>query len=67
MLTSEFPKFKKADSNLNLIEEIMEFNRLIWKTKKEKSMSLKDSISGIKIPESLKAFEKDITVTHNLV
>jgi valyl-tRNA synthetase len=67
LLTSEFPKFKKADSNLNLIEEIMEFNRLIWKTKKEKSMSLKDSISGIKIPESLKAFEKDITVTHNLV
>jgi hypothetical protein len=66
LLYSDFPKFIKGKSDLNMINDLMEFNGLIWKAKKDKSLSLKDEISGIELPKSLKAFEKDIVRTHNL-
>jgi valyl-tRNA synthetase len=62
----EFPKFKKGNSELSLIEQIIEFNSLVWKIKKDKGISLRDGIEGIKMPESLKAFEKDLKLTHGL-
>ncbi len=46
-------------------KEIMEFNSKVWNEKKEKGLSLKDSIS-IQIPESLSAFGKDFVSMHNL-
>lgn len=66
LLKIEFPKPKKITSDLKLIEKIIDFNSLIWKTKKEKGLSLKNEISGIKIPERLKDFEKELRITHNL-
>ena len=39
---------------------------MVWKTKKDKGISLRDSIEGIKIPEKLKAFEEDLKLTHGL-
>ncbi len=62
----EFPKAEKINSELSLIEQIIDFNSLIWKTKKEKGISLRDGIEGIKVPENLKAFEKDLKATHGL-
>jgi len=50
-----------------LIEKIMEFNSSVWKTKKEKGLSLRAEISGINIPKELKNFEKDLKVAHGLV
>jgi len=66
LVNSKFPKRKKTTLDTNLIEKIMKFNREVWKTKKERGISLRDSISGIKIPTSLKDFETDLKTCHKL-
>jgi valyl-tRNA synthetase len=48
-----------------LTEKITEFNTEIWKTKKDKGLSLKTEIK-IKIPKELKQFEKDLVMMHNI-
>ena len=62
----EFPESKKINSNLILIEKIMLFDSEIWKAKKDKGLSLRDSLEGIKIPQELKSFEGDLNACHNL-
>ena len=62
----EFPKSEKGNSELSLIQDIMDFNSEVWKTKKEKGISLRNPIKGIKVSDKLKAFEKDLIVTHKL-
>ena len=59
-------KAKKTTLDTSLIEKIMKFNSEDWKTKKEKGISLRNSISGIKIPESLIDFEDDLKACHRL-
>ncbi len=66
LINSNFPKAKETNSDTSLIEKIMKFNSEVWKTKKEKEISLRDSISGIKIPDSLKDFETDLKACHRL-
>ena len=44
---------------------IIEFNSKVWNKKKEKTLSLKDSIE-INIPENLQQFKKDLVAMHNL-
>ena len=67
LLKAEFPKAKKGKSDLKLIDGLVNFNSEVWKKKKKKAISLRNEISGIKIPEKLKAFEKDLIVAHGLV
>jgi len=62
----KFPKIKTKKFQLYLINEIENFNRYVWEKKKDKGISLRDEISGIKIPKELKKFEKDLIVTHSL-
>jgi valyl-tRNA synthetase len=66
---SEFPEIKKERKfdKMYLIKSITEFNSTVWKTKKDKNLSLKEPISGIEIPKELKVFEKDLKACHNLV
>jgi len=52
----DFSKFTK---------EIVEFNSKVWNEKKNKGLSLKDSIS-IAVPQSLEPFKKDLQAMHNL-
>jgi len=66
LLSANFPKAKKGKSSLNDIQKIIEFNSQIWKLKKEKAISLRDHIDGIKIPKDLKSYEKDLRACHNL-
>ncbi|MEK6875698.1 MAG: valine--tRNA ligase [Nanoarchaeota archaeon] len=66
LLKGEWPKLIKGKSDLKLIENIIEFNSGVWKKKKEKGISLREEISGVKIPKELKDFEKDLKVAHNL-
>ena len=66
LLTAEWPKANPGKSNLELIEKLIEFNSEIWKAKKEKSISLREPIKGIKIPKELIQFEKDIKACHNI-
>ncbi len=67
LLNCEWPKAKLGKSErLSLINYIMDFNSEVWKEKKLKSISLRNEISGIKIPKELKDFEKDLKAGHNL-
>ncbi len=61
-----FPKGKKSEENLKLVEELMEFNSSVWKKKKDLGLSLKDYIDKFEIPKNLKRFEKDLINAHNL-
>ncbi|HLC31480.1 MAG TPA: valine--tRNA ligase [Candidatus Nanoarchaeia archaeon] len=65
--TIEFPKAKPTTLDLSLMQHLTDFNSLVWKTKKEKSLSLKEPLSGIKIPPELEAFSKDLKACHNLI
>jgi len=66
LLTSEFPKAKPGKSKLELINKIMDFNSLVWKTKKDKNTSLREHIDGITIPDALMPFKHDLIACHNL-
>jgi len=58
----------KEESNEDLTKHtqaISEFNSKVWNTKKEKGLSLKDSIK-IEIPKELDIFKKDLVAMHNL-
>jgi len=46
-------------------QKLLEFNSTVWKEKKEKGLSLKDSIR-VEIPEELKIFEKELKMMHNI-
>jgi valyl-tRNA synthetase len=46
-------------------KEIVEFNSKVWNEKKNKGLSLKDSIL-IPVPQSLAQFKKDLQAMHNL-
>lgn len=60
-----FPKTgtKKDTSD---IQDIIAFNSLVWKQKKERNISLREQITGIAIPEQLKKFDKDLIACHRL-
>jgi len=51
---------------INLTEQLIEFNSMVWKTKKEQGLSLNSEIHEIKIPSELKPFEQDLTKMHKL-
>jgi valyl-tRNA synthetase len=66
LLTIEWPESDKGNCDIKLVDKIMEFNSLVWKTKKEQGKGLRDEISGIGVPKELKDFEKDLKACHNL-
>jgi len=66
LLNSEFPKSKLGKSKLEQINKIMDFNSLVWKAKKDKSISLREHIDGIEIPKDLSHFKQDLSACHNL-
>ena len=66
LLSAEFPEVSEAKFKRELIEKIMNFNSDVWKKKKDSGKSLASEISGIKISEELKIFEKDLKACHNI-
>ncbi len=62
----EFPKTEWNYGLEKLTQQLIEFNTQIWKTKKEKGMSLKAEIKT-EVPKELKMFEKDLKSMHNMV
>jgi len=67
LLKSDWPKHKIGKSNLIDVQRIMDFNSLIWKTKKDKGLGLRDEIRNVKIPVQLKSYSKDLKTAHNLI
>jgi valyl-tRNA synthetase len=60
--------FPKLEFNFGLekfTDELIEFNMKIWKTKKDRGLSLKAEIEA-RIPKNLKPFERDLKKMHNL-
>ncbi|MFA5061437.1 MAG: valine--tRNA ligase [Candidatus Pacearchaeota archaeon] len=66
LLKGKWPKVKEGTSDISLVKKIVEFNSFVWKTKKEKGISLKEGIEGIRVPEELKDFEKDLRACHKI-
>lgn len=66
LLKTNFPKTNKPSLNPGLINQLKEFNSKVWKNKRDKGISLRDSIEGVKLPSPLKNFEKDIKACHKL-
>ncbi len=66
LLFSEFPKPKIGKSKLELVNKLIEFNSNVWRIKKDKGISLKEGIEGIKIPKDLEDFEKDLKACHKI-
>ncbi|MEM4625538.1 MAG: class I tRNA ligase family protein, partial [Candidatus Pacearchaeota archaeon] len=66
LLKADFPKPIKHKVNTKKIEKIIEFNKKVWKAKKESGISLRSAIKNIKIPRGLEEYEKDIRMCHNL-
>jgi len=66
LLNDNFPKAKPGKSKLDLINKIMEFNSLVWKAKKDKSISLREHINNIGIPKDIMPFKQDLIACHNL-
>jgi len=61
----KWPSLREADKKmLKQTKKLIEFNSMVWNTKKEQSLSLRDPID-IKVPKALKPFEYDLTQMHN--
>jgi len=61
----KFPEAKWKSNITKLTQKIVEFNSTVWNEKKEKGLSLKESIEK-EIPKELKSFEKDFKAMHNI-
>ena len=59
------PNKENVEDMTNMTQSIVEFNSKVWNEKKQKNLSLKDSIK-IDIPENLNQFKKDLIAMHNL-
>jgi valyl-tRNA synthetase len=63
--TEQQVKEESNDDLTKYTQAISEFNSKVWNEKKEKGLSLKDSIK-IDIPKELEIFKKDLVAMHNL-
>lgn len=61
----KFPETTWSAELAVFTKQIVDFNSLVWNSKKEKGMSLKDPIS-INIPIELDLFRKDLISMHNI-
>lgn len=57
---------EKFEQLLSLTDELESFNSMVWKAKKDSGVSLKSSIAGIEIPESLSIFSNTLVQMHSL-
>ena len=62
----EFPKPGRKYKTPFKTEELIALNSRIWKSKKDKKLSLKSEIRELTIPEKFKGIEKDLMATHKI-
>ena len=60
-----YPKLEWKNGMEKLTQKLMDFNSEVWKTKKDKGLSMKAEIK-VSIPKELKVFEKDLVRMHNI-
>ena len=59
------PDIENVEDMSEMTQLLSEFNSKVWNEKKQKELSLKDSIK-IDVPETLSQFKKDLIAMHNL-
>ncbi|MBT7360329.1 MAG: class I tRNA ligase family protein, partial [Thaumarchaeota archaeon] len=59
------PDTENVTDMSEMTQLLAEFNSKVWNEKKQKELSLKDSIK-IDVPETLNQFKKDLIAMHNL-
>jgi len=57
---------KELTNIVSISTKLIEFNSYIWKLKKEKGISLKSPISGVKIPKDIEVLSEALINMHNL-
>ena len=63
----KFPEgLENPNDALWIVNAIKDFNRDVWKTKKDLKIPLRNPITKISIPNNLRRFEKDLKAAHNL-
>ena len=66
LLKTTWPKPSAISRQPSAVSQLTDFNSQIWKAKKEKGISLREPITGIKIPKELIPFKKDLKACHNI-
>jgi valyl-tRNA synthetase len=61
-----FPKPVWSKASKRYTSKMLEFNREVWKMKKEKGLALRDSVE-VKVPKALALFEDDLVRMHSLI
>jgi len=61
-----FPRPRWSVGYAGYTEDLIRFNSMVWRMKKERGLSLKDPIK-VEIPRRLKPFEGDLVAMHNIV
>tara|TARA_B100001113_G_scaffold75136_1_gene58568 strand:- start:21249 stop:23723 length:2475 start_codon:yes stop_codon:yes gene_type:complete len=57
---------KELTNIVSISSKLIDFNSYIWKLKKEKGISLKSPISGVKIPKDIEVLSEALINMHNL-
>ena len=63
--TEKFPEQAGITSQINT-EELISLNSVIWKEKKEKSLSLKAEVAELTMPEKFRPVERELAATHHI-
>ncbi|GBE18144.1 valine--tRNA ligase [archaeon BMS3Abin16] len=64
---TDFPETSERFEPSFTSDELTELNSLVWKTKKDSGLSLRESVKKLTVPERFKGIEKDITSMHNVI
>ena len=63
----EFPNMLEVDGELcSKTAQVIEFNSMVWKQKKDLGLSLNSPVEGIEIPTELSEFTTVLTAMHKL-
>jgi valyl-tRNA synthetase len=63
--TQAFPKAAWPKTSKRYTAKLLEFNREVWKTKKESNLTLRDQLE-VEVPRALRPFKDDLIKMHSL-
>jgi valyl-tRNA synthetase len=64
--SQRFPKAVWSKTPRRYTERLLEFNRDVWRIKKEKNLALREPVQ-VQVPKTLAPFKEDLTRMHSLI
>jgi valyl-tRNA synthetase len=64
--TQVFPKAAWPKTSRRYTAKLLDFNREVWKTKRERNLTLRDQLD-VEVPKTLSPFKDDLVKMHSLV